>query len=81
MAAIDVGGGFIRLNASGTEAKVCELIATRQHTGLAKYGVSVQDNQLTLREWLVHQQQELADALVYATRAIEELDKHGDDYK
>jgi len=66
---------------TGTEARVCELIATRQAMGRAKYGVTVQDNPLTLRQWLVHQQEELADALVYATRAIEELDKQQDDYK
>jgi len=66
---------------TGTEARVCELIATRQSMGRAKYGVTVQDNPLTLRQWLVHQQEELADALVYATRAIEELDKQQDDYK
>jgi len=66
---------------TGTEARVCELIATRQAMGRAKYGVTVQDNPLTLRQWPVHQQEELADALVYATRAIEELDKQQDDYK
>lgn len=53
---------------------MCELIARRQALGIAKYGTTVADNPLDLRQWLVHQQEELADALVYCTRAIEELD-------
>lgn len=60
---------------TGTEARVCELIAERQKLGLNKYGVSVEANPLDLLEWLKHQQAELADALVYCTRAIEELEK------
>ena len=67
--------------AQGTEARVCALVAQRQAFGLNKYKVSVADNPLSLRQWLVHQQEELADALVYATRAIEELDKVADDGK
>lgn len=67
--------------ATGTEGRVCEFIAARQRMGLAKYGMSVRDNPLTLRQWLVHQQEELADALVYCTRALEELDRLADDNK
>lgn len=70
---MDTPGGFIR--ATGTEAEVCRLIAERQAFGIRKYGTTVSGNPLTLREWLVHQQLELADALVYCTRAIEQLDK------
>jgi len=61
--------------ATGIEAKVCEDIAKRQELGMNKYGVSVADNQLTLREWLQHQYEELLDAAVYCRRAIEEIDK------
>lgn len=60
--------------ATGTEAAVCRLIARRQALGVNKYGTTVADNPLSLRQWLVHQQEELADALVYCTRAIAELD-------
>jgi hypothetical protein len=60
---------------TGTEAAVCELIARRQAVGIGKYSTTVADNPLTLRQWLVHQQEELADALVYCTRAIQEIDK------
>lgn len=76
---ITTPGGFIR--PTGTEARVCELIAKRQQLGLRKYGTTVADNPLSLRQWLVHQQEELADALVYCTRAIEELDRMEDDQK
>lgn len=62
---------------TGTERRVCDLIAQRQQLGLNKYGTTVAENPLTLRQWLVHQQEELADALVYCTRAIEELDAKG----
>lgn len=63
------------MEATGIEAKVCADIAARQALGLSKYGVSVQDNNLPLREWLQHQYEELLDAAVYCRRAIEELDK------
>ena len=63
------------MEATGIEAKVCADIAERQIKGLSKYGVSVQDNNLPLREWLQHQYEELLDAAVYCRRAIEELDK------
>lgn len=65
---------------TGTEARVCELIARRQAMGIAKYGQTVADNPLTLREWLQHQLEELLDAAVYVQRAIEEIDaKAGED--
>ena len=59
--------------ATGTEAKVCADIAGRQRVGLAKYGVSVEDNPLSLREWLTHAYQECLDQAVYLKRAIDEL--------
>lgn len=76
---IETTGGFLR--ARGTEARVCQLIARRQALGIAKYGATVEGNPLSLRQWLVHQQEELADALVYCTRAIEQLDRLEDDGK
>ena len=59
---------------TGTEAKVCALIAQRQAMGIAKYGTTVADNPLSLREWLQHQLEELLDAAVYVQRAIDELE-------
>ena len=58
---------------TGTEAKVCALIAQRQALGIAKYGTTVANNPLALREWLQHQLEELLDAAVYVQRAIDEL--------
>jgi Trm5-related predicted tRNA methylase len=63
------------MTAQGTEARVCQDIAKRQRLGLKKYGVSIEQNQLNLKEWLQHQYEELLDAAIYCKRAIEELEK------
>ena len=60
---------------TGTESRVCELIAKRQAFGIAKYGNTVANNPLELRAWLQHQLEELLDAAIYVQRAIEEIDK------
>jgi len=59
---------------TGIEALVCEEIAHRQQLGINKYGTTVADNNLSLREWLQHQYEELLDAAVYCRRAIAEID-------
>ena len=59
---------------TGTEKRVCEDIEKRQALGLQKYGTSVEQNPLPLRDWLQHQYEERLDAAVYCRRAIEELD-------
>jgi hypothetical protein len=59
---------------TGIEAIVCEDIAARQQLGINKYGTTVADNNLSLREWLEHQYEELLDAAVYCRRAIAEID-------
>jgi hypothetical protein len=61
--------------ATGAEQRVIDLIESRQRLGIQKYGTTVSDNPLTLRQWLQHQLEELLDAAVYVQRAIEELDK------
>lgn len=60
--------------ASGIEAQVCTDIEARQRLGLSKYGVSVQDNPLSLRQWLQHAYEETLDKAVYLKRAIYEID-------
>ena len=60
--------------ATGTEAAVCELIARRQALGIAKYGTTVADNPLSLRQWLQHALEESLDQSVYLARAIAALD-------
>ena len=61
--------------ATGVERRVCQDIAKRQKKGIAKYGTTLEDNPLRLREWLQHTYEELLDAALYARRAMEELDK------
>ena len=63
------------MEATGIEAMVGADIAARQALGLSKYGVSVEDNNLSLREWLNHAYEECLDQAVYLRRAMEELDK------
>ncbi|AMV30896.1 hypothetical protein VN12_04310 [Pirellula sp. SH-Sr6A] len=58
----------------GTEARVCEDIAERQALGIAKYGKTVAENPLELREWLQHAYEECLDQAVYLKRAIEQID-------
>jgi hypothetical protein len=63
------------MSATGTEAKVCEDIARRQAFGIAKYGITVQDNPLLYRAWLTHAYEEALDLSVYLRRCLDELDK------
>lgn len=58
---------------TGTEAKVCDDIAQRQALGIQKYGVTVEENQLSLLEWLQHAYEECLDQAVYLKRAIDEI--------
>lgn len=62
------------MTATGIEALVCADIARRQALGIAKYGTTVAENPLELRQWLQHQYEELLDAAVYTRRAMAELD-------
>ena len=58
----------------GIEASVCIEIARRQEMGIAKYGTTVADNPLSLRQWLVHAFEEALDQAIYLKRAIAEID-------
>ena len=69
--------GRLRDEPTGTEAEVCKDIAARQAVGLAKYGVSVEENPLDLGQWLQHAYEEALDQAVYLKRATAEL-KAGD---
>lgn len=62
------------MEAQGTEARVCEDIAKRQSLGIEKYGKTVEQNPLFLREWLQHAYEEALDLAIYLKRSIEELD-------
>lgn len=58
-----------------TETLVCIDIKQRQVKGLAKYGVSVADNPLSLKAWLQNAYEECLDQAIYLKRAIKELEK------
>ena len=58
----------------GIEASVCIEIARRQEMGIAKYGTTVADNPLSLRQWLQHAYEETLDKAIYLKRAIAEID-------
>lgn len=66
---------------TGTEARVCAMIARRQALGVAKYGTTVADNPLSLRQWLQHALEETLDKAVYLQRAIEQIDAMAKDGK
>jgi hypothetical protein len=71
----------MNVNVIGTEANVVALIAKRQQLGLKKYGCSVRENPLVLRQWLQHALEESLDMAVYLQRCIEELDRNAEDLK
>ena len=50
-------------------------IKNRQQLGITKYGTTVAQNPLELRQWLQHSYEEKLDDAVYMKRAIQELDK------
>lgn len=52
------------------ENQVCEKMLSRADFGLKKYGVGVDRTDLTMRQWLVHLQEELMDASIYAERLL-----------
>ena len=58
-----------------TETQVCEDIKNRQQLGIAKYGTTLAQNPLELRQWLQHSYEEKLDDALYMKRAIQELDK------
>jgi len=47
----------------------------RSRLGVLKYGTTLDNNKLSLKEWLVHMTQELMDASLYANKMIMVLDK------
>jgi len=63
------------VTATGTEARVIADISSRQAKGIAKYGTTVEDNPLALREWLQHAYEEALDQAIYLRRAIEAIDE------
>lgn len=63
------------VNTDDIEYMVAADIFERQRVGLKKYGVSVKDNPLPLRDWLQHAYEESLDHAIYLRRAMNEIDK------
>lgn len=59
----------------GIEALVALDIVQRQNMGIQKYGTTVSENPLELRQWLQHAYEEALDQAIYLKRAIEEIDR------
>lgn len=55
------------------EQMVCQDILVRQQVGIKKYGTTVAQNPLELKQWLQHAYEECLDQAVYLRRAMEEL--------
>ena len=50
---------------------------TRSELGIKKYGTTLEDNELSLDEWLNHAIEEQMDNILYLTKLREELKKKG----
>lgn len=61
--------------AKGIEGLLVLDICQRQELGVKKYGKTVEENPLPLRDWLQHAYEECLDQAIYLRRAIQELDK------
>lgn len=55
--------------------KVVRSYLDRAAEGMLKYGVTTEDNPLSLNEWIDHAQQELMDATIYLERIKQELSR------
>ena len=55
---------------SKIEDEVCRKIKARSDVGKKKYGVTMEEEVLSIREWLTHLQEELMDAAVYVEKLL-----------
>jgi hypothetical protein len=58
---------------SKIEDAVMAKIYERALVGKSKYGVTMERDDLSLKEWLIHAQEEAMDLAVYLQKVIEEL--------
>ena len=59
---------------SGIEDRVCDKIQSRSLTGFKKYRTTMERDDLTQREWLIHAQEEAMDLVIYLQKLIEEME-------
>ncbi len=55
---------------SRIEDNVCKKIKARSDVGKKKYGVTMEEEVLSIQEWLTHLQEELMDAAVYVEKLL-----------
>ena len=60
------------------EEKVINQIKERAKTGLNKYGVTMERQDLTLLDWIQHAQEEAMDLAVYLEKIKEQLNYNGE---
>ena len=56
---------------SRIEDEVCKKIKIRSDVGKKKYGVTMEEENLSRLEWLIHAQEEAMDLAVYLQKLIE----------
>lgn len=59
---------------SKIEDKVSEKLLSRAERGFSKYGVTMEREDLTHKEWLIHLQEELLDGAVYIEKLLEVIE-------
>ena len=60
---------------SRIEEQVIDKIRSRAEVGLNKYGVTLERGDLTIKEWLIHAQEEAMDLSGYLEKVIEIIDQ------
>ena len=53
------------------EDDVCRKIQARSDKGIAKYGVTMEREDLSITEWLTHLQEEMMDAILYVEKLLQ----------
>ena len=60
---------------SRVEEEVCKKIMTRANIGKDKYGITMEEEKLTRKAWLIHAQEEAMDLAIYLQKLIEMEDE------
>ena len=63
------------MSMSKVEKNVVRKIRMRAAVGKSKYGVTMERNDLSFKEWIQHLQEELMDAVVYIEKLLGEGEK------
>jgi hypothetical protein len=58
---------------SKIENRVCKKIEERAEVGKNKYGVTMDREDLSKEQWLIHLQEELMDASVYIEKLLDDI--------